>query len=260
MKSKGVAVDLSRNTPGFTLPTNIGELGDDSTTLNLFELSLADMQSATQCHQRGIAAADMFSADYSAKGLHDAGYSLQECLDAGYAAQDLAGTELEPCFAAVDWLHAGKTAADIFHAGYTAMQARDGGFLTRDCKKAGYSFSDLYDLCGPDLQPPMVSIMNACAVGDTVMPENKFGQIVKSSGRFVNIKYDDNSSNTANAGSVTTFGGYLYGAESNDLELGKDILVRPVMFDYDEDDGGGGAAARGADLGDSVPSKWHCSR
>ena len=187
--------------------------------------------SATQCHQSGIAAADLFSADYSAKGLHDAGYSLQECLDAGYSAQNLAGTEEEPCFAAVDWLHAGKTAADIFHAGYTAIQARDGGFLAHDCKKAGYSFSDLYDLCGPDLQPPMVSIMNACAVGDTVMAENKFGQIVKSSGRFVKIKYDDNSSNTANAGSVAMFGGYFGGAESHDLELGKEILVRPVMFD-----------------------------
>ena len=40
MKAKGVRVPLSGNTPGFTLPTNIGELGDDITTLDLSYCSL----------------------------------------------------------------------------------------------------------------------------------------------------------------------------------------------------------------------------
>ena len=40
MKAKGVRVALSGNTPGFTLPTNIGELGDDITTLDLSNCSL----------------------------------------------------------------------------------------------------------------------------------------------------------------------------------------------------------------------------
>ena len=40
MKAKGCDVSLSYNNPGFTLPSNIGELGHDITTLNLFNCSL----------------------------------------------------------------------------------------------------------------------------------------------------------------------------------------------------------------------------
>ena len=40
MKSNGVSVSLFGNTPGFTLPTNIGELGDGITTLDLSNCSL----------------------------------------------------------------------------------------------------------------------------------------------------------------------------------------------------------------------------
>ena len=40
MKAKGVEVDLSGNKPGFTLPSNIGELGDDITQLDLSNCSL----------------------------------------------------------------------------------------------------------------------------------------------------------------------------------------------------------------------------
>ena len=39
MKAKGCKVDISGNKPGFTLPSNIGELGD-ITELNLFNCSL----------------------------------------------------------------------------------------------------------------------------------------------------------------------------------------------------------------------------
>ena len=39
MKAKGCRVDLSGN-KGFTLPSNIGELGDDITELNLSGCSL----------------------------------------------------------------------------------------------------------------------------------------------------------------------------------------------------------------------------
>ena len=39
MKAKGCTVSLSNNT-GFTLPSNIGELGDDITELNLRDCSL----------------------------------------------------------------------------------------------------------------------------------------------------------------------------------------------------------------------------
>ena len=39
MKAKGVTVKLAGNT-GFTLPSNIGELGDDITELNLSVCSL----------------------------------------------------------------------------------------------------------------------------------------------------------------------------------------------------------------------------
>ena len=40
MKAKGMGVILSVNKPGFTLPTNIGELGDDITKLDLSSCSL----------------------------------------------------------------------------------------------------------------------------------------------------------------------------------------------------------------------------
>ena len=43
MKAKGVGVVLYGNKPGFTLPTNIGELGDDITTLDLSNCSLTGM-------------------------------------------------------------------------------------------------------------------------------------------------------------------------------------------------------------------------
>ena len=40
MKAKGYSVNLSHNEPGFTLPSNIGELGDDIVELNLSSCSL----------------------------------------------------------------------------------------------------------------------------------------------------------------------------------------------------------------------------
>ena len=40
MKAKGCKVKLNDNKLGFTLPSNIGELGDDITTLKLAECSL----------------------------------------------------------------------------------------------------------------------------------------------------------------------------------------------------------------------------
>ena len=40
MKAKGCKVDISGNKPGFTLPSNIGELGDDITELDLSSCSL----------------------------------------------------------------------------------------------------------------------------------------------------------------------------------------------------------------------------
>ena len=40
MKAKGCKVLLSDNEPGFTLPSNIGELGDDITKLDLSGCSL----------------------------------------------------------------------------------------------------------------------------------------------------------------------------------------------------------------------------
>ena len=40
MKAKGCNVYLYGNDPGFTLPSNIGELGDDITTLGLSSCSL----------------------------------------------------------------------------------------------------------------------------------------------------------------------------------------------------------------------------
>ena len=40
MKAKGCDVSLYGNKPGFTLPSNIGELGDDITKLDLQQCSL----------------------------------------------------------------------------------------------------------------------------------------------------------------------------------------------------------------------------
>ena len=40
MKAKGCDVDLRDNKPGFTLPSNIGELGDDIVNLDLSQCSL----------------------------------------------------------------------------------------------------------------------------------------------------------------------------------------------------------------------------
>ncbi len=40
MKAKGCEVKLNNNEPGFTLPSNIGELGDDITELDLRNCSL----------------------------------------------------------------------------------------------------------------------------------------------------------------------------------------------------------------------------
>ena len=46
MKAKGCSVDLSGNEPGFTLPSNIGELGDDIVEL---DLSACSLQGITCC-------------------------------------------------------------------------------------------------------------------------------------------------------------------------------------------------------------------
>ena len=50
MKAKGCEVKLFGNKPGFMLPSNIGELGDDITKLNLEACSLQGscMPSSTQ--------------------------------------------------------------------------------------------------------------------------------------------------------------------------------------------------------------------
>ena len=40
MKVKGCKMSLDHNDPGFTLPSNIGELGGDVTTLDLSNCSL----------------------------------------------------------------------------------------------------------------------------------------------------------------------------------------------------------------------------
>ena len=40
MKAKGCDVNLRDNKPGFTLPSNIGELGDDIVELDLCSCSL----------------------------------------------------------------------------------------------------------------------------------------------------------------------------------------------------------------------------
>ena len=45
MKAKGCNVKLSHNEPGFTLPSNIGELGDDIVNLDLSQCSLQGITS-----------------------------------------------------------------------------------------------------------------------------------------------------------------------------------------------------------------------
>ena len=47
MKAKGCDVDLSGNKPGFTLPSNIGELGDDIVELDLSQCSLQGITCCT---------------------------------------------------------------------------------------------------------------------------------------------------------------------------------------------------------------------
>ena len=46
MKAKGCKVNLDDNEPGFTLPSNIGELGDDITELDLSGCSLQGITGA----------------------------------------------------------------------------------------------------------------------------------------------------------------------------------------------------------------------
>ena len=48
MKAKGCDVFLGDNDPGFTLPSNIGELGDEITELNLSNCSLRGASSRTR--------------------------------------------------------------------------------------------------------------------------------------------------------------------------------------------------------------------
>ena len=50
MKAKGCKVYLSGNNPGFTLPSNIGELGDDITELNLYNCSLQGALCSTSAY------------------------------------------------------------------------------------------------------------------------------------------------------------------------------------------------------------------
>ena len=50
MKAKGVQVYLSDNQPGFTLPSNIGVLGDDITQLDLSHCSLTGQLSIRAEH------------------------------------------------------------------------------------------------------------------------------------------------------------------------------------------------------------------
>ena len=52
MKAKGCRVNLSHNEPGFTLPSNIGELGDDITTLDLSDCSLQGASCSTSATQK----------------------------------------------------------------------------------------------------------------------------------------------------------------------------------------------------------------
>ena len=49
MKAKGCEIKLYGNEPGFTLPSNIGELGDD-----IAELSLSDCSLGGACVEPGL--------------------------------------------------------------------------------------------------------------------------------------------------------------------------------------------------------------
>ena len=52
MKAKGCKVLLINNKPGFTLPSNIGELGDDITVLDLRNCSLQGASCSTSATQK----------------------------------------------------------------------------------------------------------------------------------------------------------------------------------------------------------------
>ena len=54
MKAKGAMINLSGNTPGFTLPANIGELGDDITELDLSDCSLKGAVVCLGLHARNV--------------------------------------------------------------------------------------------------------------------------------------------------------------------------------------------------------------
>ena len=56
MKAKGCKVNLSHNDPGFTLPSNIGKLGDDIVTLNLSNCSLRGAWMGVPTHPRNALA------------------------------------------------------------------------------------------------------------------------------------------------------------------------------------------------------------
>ena len=60
MKAKGCDVDLSHNKPGFTLPSNIGELGDDIVELDLSECLLQGITCCAQ-HPFSVASSEMRS-------------------------------------------------------------------------------------------------------------------------------------------------------------------------------------------------------
>ena len=50
MKAKGCEVSLEYNKPGFTLPSNIGELGDDIAKLDLRDCSLQGASCSTNAY------------------------------------------------------------------------------------------------------------------------------------------------------------------------------------------------------------------
>ena len=52
MKAKGCEVSLDYNNPGFTLPSNIGELGDDITELDLSVCSLQGASCSTSAYAK----------------------------------------------------------------------------------------------------------------------------------------------------------------------------------------------------------------
>ena len=57
MKAKGCHVNLRHNDPGFTLPSNIGELGDDITELDLSGCSLRGVCVEPDIHKNSRARA-----------------------------------------------------------------------------------------------------------------------------------------------------------------------------------------------------------